>query len=517
MLGVNQGKFPKNQKDESFFTERDKAVLSLHDIKVEPDLELRCARELFFFSRAISFAKETLTILYSQSSTDFKPIARADVIDRLSTITDGKIQPVKIAELTPEKRIFTPASAKELSQGFSGEARRAVDEALIAVGVKPYPTDEVDIDNGSLSLGEEGRALVYTDNINLTQTRIDTYVKCPLNFFCKYNLSLDDAKPYEISYAGIGSYIHAILENFFSYTKKNGVELSSLTNEEREKIILRASEKYLAELSGEKEAPAETKLLLSRLYRAALPVVEDICDELSSSDFSPKFFELNLDTATDGTPEPISLTYPDGRVTVYGQIDRVDTFKSGNDVYVRVVDYKTGTKRFSPDDIEKGENLQMFLYLKSLVESKNQRFIERIGLENGGRLIPAGLVYVKTSLGDVKASHDNEDEIISLVKKNQARQGMILNDPISIAAQNPEYLPVKYKKDGSPTAYSEKYLYTLEGWDTLMKTVEDVIGNISSKMRSGDVHAFAKGHKGEKLPCEYCEYKAFCRKSSYAK
>ena len=106
---------------------------------------------------------------------------------------------------------------------------------------------------------------------------------------------------------------------------------------------------------------------------------------------------------------------------------------------------------------------------------------------------------------------DEEQRINSELKKTRERHGMILDDQTAIGAQNLEYLPIKYKKDGTPTAHSEKYLYTREGWDKLMDTVGEAVKCVSGGMRSGDIHAAAKQSGSDKLPCEYCEYKPICR------
>ena len=48
------------------------------------------------------------------------------------------------------------------------------------------------------------------------------------------------------------------------------------------------------------------------------------------------------------------MTTPDGRaVRIVGQIDRVDVMRREGHDYVRVVDYKTGAKTFSLDDVYK--------------------------------------------------------------------------------------------------------------------------------------------------------------------
>ena len=75
----------------------------------------------------------------------------------------------------------------------------------------------------------------------------------------------------------------------------------------------------------------------------------------------------------------------DGTKTlIKGSVDRVDAYKFEGNVYVRVVDYKTGQKDFSPCDLEKGKNLQMFLYLSAIEDTKNNALLEDIGVCNGG-------------------------------------------------------------------------------------------------------------------------------------
>ena len=112
------------------------------------------------------------------------------------------------------------------------------------------------------------------------------------------------------------------------------------------------------------------------------------------NNFEPSFFELKIENNNPLSPAPSLFKGEDASALVYGTIDRVDTYKIGNDVYVRVVDYKTGNKSFNPKDLSRGENLQMFLYLKSVTETKNQAFLDRLGIGDGGSLIPAGVIYV---------------------------------------------------------------------------------------------------------------------------
>ena len=52
----------------------------------------------------------------------------------------------------------------------------------------------------------------------------------------------------------------------------------------------------------------------------------------------------------------------------------------------------------------------------------------------GGRLIPAGVIYVKTSVRDVRIDTPDDGLASAAVKAAQGREGMVLNDPEVIKA-----------------------------------------------------------------------------------
>ena len=181
-----------------------------------------------------------------------------------------------------------------------------------------------------------------------------------------------------------------------------------------------------------------------------------------------------------------------------------------------MVDYKTGQKSFSPDDMAEGANLQMFLYLKSLIDSENARFKECAGAEAGGRLIPAGVMYVKTAVGDVRIDTPDDAAAVAAVKANQKREGMVLDDPEILSAMKLKYTPVYSERtpDKIPAA-KEKFLFSEEGFANIMNTVEGSVAEVADKMREGRIEAHPKQNKRQgSLPCEYCEFKPICRSAA---
>ncbi len=515
LIGVNEGEFPAPITDNSYFSERDKARLSAFGLSMAPELETKSARELYVFTRSFSYASESVTLLYSAKNTRQKAAEPSEVIERISALTGGRVLPVKISSLPVRERIYSAQQALTEPAAVRGDYAPAVREALISSGnAEAVRISEGDITNEGLRLSGELCRELYDRPLALTQSRIDSFIGCPLAYFCKFTVGLSEEKRAELDAPGIGSFIHAILENFFRALADAKRRSSELSEKEKRALTRQAAEKYISELGEAGDVgSAKTKVKLERLCRAALPVVDGLCEEFSESLFEPRFFELAIKRDDPASPEPIVFKPKDGQdIYVYGIIDRVDTYKRGDDVYLRVVDYKTGHKEFSPNDMAEGSNLQMFLYLKALLDTESESFKRSAGVTDGGRLIPAGVIYVKTAVGDVRVDTPSDEAAAEAVKAAQVREGMILDDPEIISAMNIKYTPVYSARfPDRITEQKKKYLFSEEGYGEIMKTVETSVTDAAERIRSGEAHAKPKVDSRGVVHCEFCEYKPICR------
>lgn len=512
LLGVNAGAFPASVSDRSYFSERDRKLLFDLGLTIYPELEVKGARELYIFSRAFSYATHGVTISYSSSDTRFKGIEPAEVIDRIELLTDGEVKPIKISSIPKVQRLYSADNALNFIDE-NEEEYLAIKDALRQSGhQRRVDVSEGNISNTSSRLGTEAVKEYSEKSLSLTQSRIDSYVNCPFSYFCRYTIGLSAEERAEFDARSIGSFIHGILENFFSALSREGRKSGELTSDERKELTLAAAKKYISQLGEDViESSVKTKIKIERLCRAALPVVDGLCDEFRESAYEPRFFELSLGYDSD-KPDPIDLKTDSGDVKIYGIIDRVDAYKRGEDVYLRVVDYKSGHKEFSPEDLAEGSNLQMFLYLRALVDSEKEEFRRRVGVSDGGKIIPAGVIYVKTSVRDVRVDIPDDGLAESAVKSAQAREGMILNDPENISAMTLKYTPVYSKRtpDKIPDA-KQKFLYTEDGWNEIMQTVESAVGRVADGIKKGEIPAAPKEEKG-KSPCDFCDFRPICRR-----
>ena len=512
LIGVNDGEFPRTVSDDSYFTDKDKALLMAAGLAIEPDLDVRGARELYAFSRSFSSAEKTVTLLYSRRSPDLTPILPSSVIERINKLTRGKASVIDIDTLSIEDRLYTTDMAYELFENATDSEREQIQDALLKtgnneeVGISTLP-----IENGELVLGKEVVGMLYSGDLYLSQSRIESYMRCPFSYFLKYNLKLGENERAELSSNVIGSFIHAILEDFFREVRERELDITSLSDEEKLKITERASRRYVNDFlsGGGKE---RTKVAIARLCRSSLPVIDGVCDEFSDCKFVPTFFELSTDGKRKTDASPIVYNTSDGkRIIIRGKVDRVDTYKQDKDVYVRVVDYKTGSKDFSPSDMKEGINMQMFLYLESIVKTGTPEFRKRIGVDDGGELIPAGVIYAKTSIKDavVKTSSDSEARIVA--RELSGREGMVLDDKKSLDAMNPLYTPLSYPETSRNEKANARRKYTKEGWAEICNEMETAILDIAGRMRGGNINATPTEIKGFH-PCDNCKYRAVCRK-----
>ena len=258
-----------------------------------------------------------------------------------------------------------------------------------------------------------------------------------------------------------------MLEKFFEQVAEEEIDLHAFTAEQMCERVDKIIEEYLAAVCPEEMQRTPRLLhLLTRLRRMARLVVGELCEELKQSRFTPVLFEAGLRDGRADDPGELPFTLPDGtRVSLYGRIDRVDAYTNGDKTYLRVIDYKSGDKTFSLDDVARGLNLQLLVYLFSLWKSKNPKFREKMA--GKGELLPAGVLYVGAAVKDEACDAPaTAEEVLSAAKKSVYHRGLLLDDRDVLRAMDSDmqgrFIPVKLKKsDGEYHKGSEKWFASL--------------------------------------------------------
>jgi ATP-dependent helicase/nuclease subunit B len=345
---------------------------------------------------------------------------------------------------------------------------------------------------------------LYSGDLATTQSRIASFLKCPFSYFCNYTLHLEGEKKGEFDHFSMGTFVHAILEAFFMKAREWKKDIHAIDEHEQEKILDSILPFVIKDaIPAEELTNPRTAFLLNSLVAKTKIIIASMCEELSHSAFEPAFFELKIAPGNSIAPPPVSFTAEDGsRVYVYGTIDRVDKLVINGNVYVRVVDYKTGSATITQNSVRKGDDLQMPLYLFSLLGAQNSQFRTKLGAKNG-EIIPAGVMYMSSLMDE----SDSENQFV--------RSGLFLYDETVLHAMDDtpdsQYISIKRTKQGKITAASQKRLLTQEGFQTLLQDMGELLTGIATRIKHGDATASPMKATGAYSTCSTCAYKPICR------
>lgn len=521
ILGLNENVFPAQISENSFFTDADKIYLETCGVNLSSTADKSLDEELYYFYTAVTSASERVTVLCSSKDVDGKALRPSVAFNRIGTVMPNA-PCIKTLSLDTSRLICTPTQSFEhlfSLSGDEGEALRRAYESIpeyrtvLSSRKQPLQADEERLDN-------ETASKIFKGDLHLTQSRLDKFVLCSFSYQCAYVLKLKEQTRAEFSPADTGNLIHRVLEKFFSGILTEG-KVPIIADGELEEQIDAILNDYLGGIFGKEMDVNISKRsfqLFMRLKRTLKVLIRNLLNEFSESEFVPSFFEMKIDDS--GLPEsvaPLKFPLPDGSTAaVYGIVDRVDTCKRGNDVYVRVIDYKTGKKEFNLSDVALGLNLQMLIYLFSIWSDTKGTFKKTLNVD--GEIIPTGILYLKAKLDDVKADTDSDPSVIyQLAEKSLKRSGLVINDEEILRLMEKrlsgKYIPVSLKSDGGFTKSSLNNLHTLEEFGALRRSVEDTVTRLAVEMKSGK--ADCKPLKNKKNNgCKYCPYAAVCRNTA---
>ena len=518
VMGLNEGEFPASIKDNGIFTDSDKEILESLDITLSANTNTKTAEELFFVYRAFSVPTQKLILTSSALSSDGASQRQSIAIERVKKLFP-EIAEIRENTISPLDKIWNTELAKE---AFANTKNYKNSDALKEV-IKKYDDKntfeqilDIPLSQTNCSVSPDVVNTLFGKRLSLTQSRLEKYVLCGFDYYCSYVLGLRESKKAVFQLNDIGTFIHYILEMFMKEITSGGKLNLTLTDTEIDEILKRNVSNYLFELLGEDYAISNrTKHLFLRLNKLSFMIAKNLINEFKASDFYPTYFELKVGMGEDSI-NALEFELNDGtKVSLRGIVDRVDTYKKDGNVYIRVVDYKTGSKEFSFEELKEGLNTQLLIYLFSICRAQNDETKAEFGCENGGELLPAGIQYLSSNAPTVSVDKFCEgDSIEELIQNEFLRSGILSNDPEIITAINHNLNPkivskIKTNDDGIMVG---KSLVDGEGFDEIYDMLSETIIKIAESMKDGKADAIPL-KKGEKAPCRYCKMKAVCRAS----
>ena len=273
------------------------------------------------------------------------------------------------------------------------------------------------------------------DHMRLSPSRMERYYSCPFAYFLEYVLGARPRKQAALTADQTGTLVHYILEQAL---KRAGEGFVDLSETELADLAAAVAREYVsANMPG---TGARFEYLIRRLQKSAAALLAFIQAEQRQGSFRPVAFELGIGDGPEAVPSVVLTTKTGETVRMVGKIDRVDACREGGKTWLRVVDYKTGSKEFLLEDVRRGLNCQMLVYLFTLVRNAGDKF------ENPA---PAGVLYLMAD--PAPARGDRAEAAQGLDYKVE---GVVVGEPEVLSAMDSAatglYVPVRFDKVGQP-------------------------------------------------------------------
>lgn len=483
LIGAQEGSFPEVRTQNSLLTDSERIDLNRQGIEVAPTAAGNLDRELACIDSVLN-APEKRLYLSAIAGAEAYMVKRAmRLFPHASVETEPSVSRAERAYLA---HLVCTSDLPDEDQPLYAQAQRLI----AAKGYSP----------GILS--QDAVNALYGTRLRLSSSKIDKLAGCRFGYFLEYGLRAKERKAAQIDASQYGTFVHAVLEHTVKQVQEEG-GFHKVSLDRVLEIAQGRMEEYAAQELADLWESARAEYLFRRSFSEVRAVVADLYREMSRSAFEPKWFELHF--AQDGALPAIRIIGQNSVAELEGFVDRADLWQSGDKLYVRVIDYKTGRTTFNLTKVLNGLGLQMLLYLFAL-----QRMGETL---IGQKPEAAGVLYFpakeeKVSLTDKLDSKGMDKKR----RESKKRTGLVLDSYDVLQAMErcedkPEYMPYAYDKENNRTGS----LFTKEQLEQLEQFVFDCVGQLSDALYSGEITANPYFINGEGGACKYCPYATVCR------
>lgn len=524
VLGVNEGVLPSPAMAQGIFTETERDLLTAQGMELANGGKRKVFEENFLIYRGLTKPSRGLWLTYAAADNEGKEQSPSSLIENLQKLDEAlTIEPMQgftLEETSPEAAFHLLGS----------EIRKHSEETPISPlwqDIYSFFDENKNWENRLMMLkkgiGKTGRPerlaprtakALYGKNILSSVSRLERFAGCPFSFFAEYGLKAEERRLYQLHTPDLGSLFHEVLELFSNKLEEDSIQWTDLTKEHTKDLIETCVDEAAPRLSDRiLMESAANKYLIRRLKRVSVKAAWALVQHLQMGDFTPAGYEVGFGVHEALPPIVIELG-DGGSLILNGKIDRVDLLDAEGTRYVKIIDYKSGNKTFSFQDIYYGLQLQLLIYLDAYL-----KYYKKTGAE----LKPGGVFYFR--IAEPTLALDKEvsaEQIEKTLFENMKMSGLLLQDDAIIESLDhslrPEstkglsgtstIVPVGFTKKGEYSSTSN--LASEEQYKAILQFVTQRTREIGEAMKAGIITPLPFKDR-DRSPCSYCKYRSICR------
>ena len=523
-LGVNDGNIPRNANKGGIISDIDREFLKDSDIELAPTPRQQMFTQRLYLYMNMTKPSERLYLSYARISSDGKTLRPSYLIDTVKALFpcayQGNLMEGKesVTERIMGKKDALPYVAEELRERAQGRAGGMTDEEFFSL-CRIYWEDSAF--RGQMEkllqaayehyehkpLGAMIARMVYGTVLENSVSRLERYAACAYAHFLQYGLNLKEREVFRLENADLGNIYHEVLEVFSHRLKEHGYTWLDFPKEEGEQLLWEALENCSMQY-GETilYSSARYQYMIERMYRILKRTIWALKEQLKSGKFLPEAFEMSFSRVENLDAVNITLSEEE-KMKLRGRIDRLDTCEDEDHIYVKVIDYKSGNKKFDLAAVYYGLQLQLIVYMNVAAEMMKKSHPDK-------EVVPAALLYYHVNDPMIKSEEELSPEQVNDQLLKELRMNGLVNDSEEVIglldgsfATKSSIIPVERKSDGSLSARSS--VVKRQDYEVISNYVNQKMHQFGTEILQGNIEV-NPCEQGNTESCTYCTFREIC-------
>lgn len=523
-LGVNDGNIPRNANKGGIISDIDREFLKDSDIELAPTPRQQMFTQRLYLYMNMTKPSERLYLSYARISSDGKTLRPSYLIDTVKALFpcayQGNLMEGKesVTERIMGKKDALPYVAEELRERAQGRAGGMTDEEFFSL-CRIYWEDSAF--RGQMEkllqaayehyehkpLGAMIARMVYGTVLENSVSRLERYAACAYAHFLQYGLNLKEREVFQLENTDLGNIYHEVLEVFSHRLKEHGYTWLDFPKEEGEQLLWEALENCSMQY-GETilYSSARYQYMIERMYRILKRTIWALKEQLKSGKFLPEAFEMSFSRVENLDAVNITLSEEE-KMKLRGRIDRLDTCEDEDHIYVKVIDYKSGNKKFDLAAVYYGLQLQLIVYMNVAAKMMKKSHPDK-------EVVPAALLYYHVNDPMIKSEEELSPEQVNDQLLKELRMNGLVNDSEEVIglldgsfATKSSIIPVERKSDGSLSARSS--VVNRQDYEVISNYVNQKMHQFGTEILQGNIEV-NPCEQGNTESCTYCTFREIC-------
>jgi len=520
--GVNDGIVPARKERGSLLSDRDRDFLGEHHLELAPTAREESFQQRFYLYLMMTKPSKQLILSWCRTGADGKSRRPSFLIGELRAMFPDAV--LTDQETQMDSEIYSVAEAKQrlstkLGQYRDGQLEQDEEKAQFLELYRWFASSKDNqktlrrfMDAAFFVYEQQGIShavakALYGEILSGSVTRLEQYAACAYSHFLRYGLELLERKRFELASSDIGTLFHESIDLCFRRVKEKQYDWHTMTNETRdmlvEECVAAVTENYGNTILG---SSARNRYLAQRVGQITKRTVWALQQQIKKGDFIPTGFEVSFSAADNLSAMKIALSESEA-LHLRGRIDRMDVCEDGGKVYVKIIDYKSGSTSFDLLALYYGLQLQLVVYMDAVTEMAQHHYPDK-------EIVPAGILYynIADPLAEKKGQPDPEKIDAEILKK--LRMNGLVNSELEVVRhldrtieKESDVIPVVLK-DGEVQA-GRSSVANRERFARLSQFVHRKLKEAGQEILDGEI-GVAPYKNGQRTACDYCPYHAVC-------